>query len=158
MLPLLATTILSAAAIVFLFAFTSFGVILILGGPGGSPRWRWRFTARRAQLLDLRVAAAWHSSSWWALGALLLVCADSERRAVRTTTRWSDRRSRTTPGAGERGLVIGNFALMGVLIGLPPGSPGRELARVAIRKGYRLSYSALRRISTPDRSESPIEA
>ena len=38
-------SIVGAAALVFLFTFTSFGVVLLLGGPGG-PRSRWRSTGR----------------------------------------------------------------------------------------------------------------
>ena len=46
-LPLLMPAILAATALVFLFDFTSFGVVLLLGGPPDTPRWRWKSTGRR---------------------------------------------------------------------------------------------------------------
>lgn len=56
-LPAIRTAILTAASIVFLFCFTSFGVILILGGPRYATLETeiYRYTA---DLLDLRTAAA----------------------------------------------------------------------------------------------------
>jgi thiamine transport system permease protein len=55
-LPALRSTIATAASIVFLFSFTSFGVILVLGGPRFATLETeiYRFTA---ELLDLRTAA-----------------------------------------------------------------------------------------------------
>ena len=44
-LPALAPSVAAAALMVFLFTFTSFGVIQILGGPR-TPPWRWRSTGR----------------------------------------------------------------------------------------------------------------
>ena len=56
-LPIIRPTLVGAASIVFLFAFTSFGVVLVLGGPRRATLdveiWR-----QTAQLLDLRTAAA----------------------------------------------------------------------------------------------------
>jgi thiamine transport system permease protein len=61
-LPLLRPAIASAAAIVFLFTFTSFGVVLILGGPG-APRSRWRSTARRPSCWTCRWPRSWRCCS-----------------------------------------------------------------------------------------------
>lgn len=118
-LPLLRGAIVSAASIVFLFTFTSFGVILILGGP--------RFATieveiyrQTAQLLDLRVAATLALLQLVALGALLALYSRYQQRASvgsrSSATRTVARRPRTT---SERVLVAANLGLMAVLLGLP---------------------------------------
>jgi len=118
-LPLLRPAIASASSIVFLFTFTSFGVILVLGGP--------RFATleveiyrQASQLLDLRVAATLALLQLAALVGLLLVYARiQERSAVRTRparTRLLLRRPRTR---AERAFVLGNLGVMVALLGLP---------------------------------------
>ena len=118
-LPLLRPAIASASSIVFLFTFTSFGVILILGGP--------RFATleveiyrQAAQLLDLRVAATLALLQLVALAALLLVYARYQQRdAVQTRpalTRLVLRRPRTR---AEQLFVLANLGVMAVLLGLP---------------------------------------
>jgi ABC-type Fe3+ transport system permease subunit len=57
LLPLARPAIVSAATIVFLFTFTSFGVILILGGPRNSTL-ETEIYRQTAQLLNLPLAAA----------------------------------------------------------------------------------------------------
>jgi len=56
-LPQLRPAIVSAASIVFLFCFTSFGIILVLGGPRTSTL-ETEIYRQTAELLNLRVAAA----------------------------------------------------------------------------------------------------
>ncbi len=118
-LPLLRPAILSASSIVFLFTFTSFGVILILGGPQFATI-EVEIYRQAAQLLDLRVAATLALVQLLGLAALLLVYARfQDRRPIRTrpaTARTVLRRPRTT---GERAFVIGNLILVAVLLGLP---------------------------------------
>ncbi|HEY7600381.1 MAG TPA: ABC transporter permease subunit, partial [Candidatus Limnocylindrales bacterium] len=77
--PLLRPAVASASSIVFLFTFTSFGVILLLGGP--------RFATLEveiyrqvAQLLDLPAAAALALLQMAALLALLLAYARTQER------------------------------------------------------------------------------
>ncbi len=55
--PILQPALRSAASIVFMFTFTSFGVVLFLGGPR-HPTLEVEIYRRTAQLLDLRSAAA----------------------------------------------------------------------------------------------------
>jgi thiamine transport system permease protein len=55
--PLLRPAVVAAAALVFLFTFTSFGVVLVLGGPA-NPTLEVEIYRRTAQLLDLSGAAA----------------------------------------------------------------------------------------------------
>ena len=104
-LPLLTPAILSAAAIVFLFTFTSFGVILILGGPGFATL-EVEIYRQAAQLLDLRVAATLALLQLVALGALLLVYARvGARRAVATGQREQSLR-RAGPGTPAERLLL----------------------------------------------------
>ena len=119
-LPLLGPSIASAASIVFLFTFTSFGVILLLGGP--------RFATleveiyrQTAQLLDLRVAAVLALLQMAALVALLAVQARyQERLAVRLRQLPAQLTARRPRGGREWAFVGGTLLLMGVLLGLPP--------------------------------------
>lgn len=140
-LPLLRPAIASAASIVFLFTFTSFGVILLLGGP--------RFATleveiyrQTAQLLDLRVAATLALLQLAALGTLLVVYSRFAQRAARgryLVTRWSGRPIRTR---AEKALVGLNLLLIAVLLGLPLAVLVER--SLASPNGYGLaSYAAL---------------
>jgi thiamine transport system permease protein len=71
-LPRLAPAMLSAAALVFLFTFSSFGIVLILGAPEYATL-EVEIYRRTAQLLDLRTAAALTVVQLTAVMALLLV-------------------------------------------------------------------------------------
>jgi thiamine transport system permease protein len=118
-LPLLRPAMASASSIVFLFTFTSFGVILILGGPQFSTL-EVEIYRQAAQLLNLQVAATLALLQLAALAALLFVYSRfQERGAVRTrpvAERLVLRHPRTRT---ERGIVIANLAFMAVLLGLP---------------------------------------
>ena len=74
-LPALRPAIIAAASIVFLFCFTSFGVILVLGGPRYATL-ETEIYRQTAQLLDLPVAAA------LAIVQLAAVLAALERRQL----------------------------------------------------------------------------
>jgi thiamine transport system permease protein len=115
--PLLRPAVASAASIVFLFTFTSFGVILLLGGP--------RFATleveiyrQTAQLLNLPVAATLSLLQMGALLALLLVYSRyQERIAVGLRAAAADT-ARPARGAGERAyvaLVLGGTLVLLVL-------------------------------------------
>ena len=56
-LPLLAPALAAAAALVFLFCFTSFGVVLVLGGPSHATL-ETEIYNQAARVFDLRAAAA----------------------------------------------------------------------------------------------------
>jgi thiamine transport system permease protein len=79
--PLLRPAITAAASIVFLFTFTSFGVILLLGGPGQSTI-EVEIFQRTSQQLDLSAAAVLAMIQLVFVGALLT--AD----AVLASRRW----------------------------------------------------------------------
>ena len=80
-LPLLRQSVLAAAGIVFLFTFTSFGVVLLLGGPRRRTL-EVEIYQRTAQQLDLRTAAALAFVQLVMLGGLLLWCSQRQRRTA----------------------------------------------------------------------------
>jgi len=116
--PAIRPAVASAAAIVFLFCFTSFGVVRILGGPGRSTL-ETEIYRQTADLFDLPVASILALLQLAAVVAMLAVHSWLERRqdtkavAMRTPLR------RRVRGRGDRAWVAANLALMGVWLGLP---------------------------------------
>ncbi len=118
-LPLLAPAIAAASAIVFLFTFTSFGVILLLGGPRHSTL-EVEIYRQTAQLLDLQVAAALALVQLVAVVAMLLVTTRLQSRlAVQRRMRRRDEASAPVRTRGQRALLTANLVLMAVLLGVP---------------------------------------
>ncbi len=117
--PLLRPAVLSAASIVFLFTFTSFGVILILGGYGYSTLEVAIYRAA-AVLLDLPAAATLALLQLVFLAVLLVVYARLQRSAAigqrLTAARVAARRPR---GRQEWTFVVATVALLAVILGLP---------------------------------------
>jgi thiamine transport system permease protein len=118
-LPALRPAIAAAAAIVFLFTFTSFGVILILGGPGTATL-ETEIYRQTAQFLNLPLAAALTVVQLVAIVLLLLLTSwiEGRQRVTLSLTAAAEtaRRPRT---AGARAFVAGNLALMALLLGVP---------------------------------------
>ncbi len=119
-LPLLRPAIASAASIVFLFTFTSFGVILILGGLQYSTIeveiWR-----QAVGLLDSSTAAALAIVQLAGVALLLVVYSRyQERRAVQFELT-SVAAARPPATRSARVMVATNVAVMGVLLGTPLG-------------------------------------
>ncbi len=113
-LPRLSPSIAAASAIVFLFSFTSFGVVLVLGGPTRATIETeiYRYAVVR---LDLATAAGLAVVQLVAVVALVAVSnALERRRAVAEPV--------SSPAAAPRrrgpGLVA-NLGLMAVILGLP---------------------------------------
>jgi len=118
-LPLLRPAILSAASIVFLFTFTSFGVILLLGGPHYATL-EVEIYRQTAHLLELRVAATLALLQMVALTLLLLVYARlQERLAVGLRLMPARITARQPRGAREKAFVAANLLFVAVLLGLP---------------------------------------
>ena len=118
-LPALRPAIAAAAAIVFLFDFTSFGVILILGGPGYSTL-ETEIYRQTVQFLDLPQAAALSIVQMAAVVAVLLVAGRAQgRRAEALRLRAVAETSRRPRTAGERAVVGINLAVIAVLLGGP---------------------------------------
>jgi thiamine transport system permease protein len=118
-LPLLRPALAAAASIVFLFSFTSFGVILILGGPTRATL-ETEIFRQTSELLDLRTAAALSIVQLVAVVALLVVVGRLQgRRAIALGLRPSAEVARPPRTAGERAFVIGTLGLAVAFLGAP---------------------------------------
>jgi thiamine transport system permease protein len=116
--PLLSPALASAAAIVFLFSFTSFGIVLILGGP--------RYATVEAEiynqavrLFDLRAAAVLSLVQLACVAATVWVAMRLERRIAPSAPRPEDETRRPVRTPRDRivvGLSLGSLA---VFLGLP---------------------------------------
>lgn len=118
-LPLLAPAVAAASSIVFLFTFTSFGVILILGGSGFATLeveiWR-----QTTAYLDLPVAAALAVAQLVGVTAILLAYSRfQERRSVEVALRPESETGRRPVRTGERALLGVNLVVMALLLGGP---------------------------------------
>lgn len=113
-LPLLRPSITAAASLVFLFSFTSFGVVLILGGL----RLRTvevEIYQQAVTFLDLPAAGALALTQLVGVGLVLYLYSRSqERRAVRIRLIPESQSLRRPRGAGEWGLV---WSVVGVTLG-----------------------------------------
>jgi len=117
--PLLRPAVASAAAIVFLFTFTSFGVVLLLGAPRLATIEVEIFRST-TQLLDLRTAAVLSllqlAGVLAALGAYARLRRRRTGRQRLTSTRIVQRPPRTP---AQWWMLAGNLAVMAVLLGVP---------------------------------------
>jgi thiamine transport system permease protein len=117
--PLLRPAVLSAASIVFLFTFTSFGVILILGGTGYSTIEVAVYRAA-AVLLDLPAAATLALLQLTFLAVLLIVYARLQQRAAVNQRLTAARVAARPPrGRAEWAFVGATVALLALVLGLP---------------------------------------
>ncbi|MFQ5578510.1 MAG: ABC transporter permease, partial [Anaerolineae bacterium] len=118
-LPLLKPAIAAAGALVFIFSFTSFGVILILGGP--------RFATLEVEiyrqavnLFNLPVAAALSLLQIAFTFGLMGLYSRAQAKMARPLTLQSSRAAqRPARRPADRLLVGGNLTLMLALLGLP---------------------------------------
>ena len=118
-LPQLAPALSAAGALTFLFCFTSFGVILILGGPGRATV-ETEIYNRAARLFDLQAAAALSLLQLGAVAIVLAVASLLEARAGEGGDACPTRR--TCCGARrarERLLLPVVLGLGALLLGLP---------------------------------------
>ncbi|MBB4982730.1 thiamine transport system permease protein [Streptomyces sp. SFB5A] len=120
-LPALAPSVAAAALMVFLFTFTSFGVVQILGGDQYSTL-EAEIYRQTARLLDLSTAAVLTLVQFAAVGAILGVHAWTVRRretALRLVA--PERTARRPRGAGQWTLLAGVLLSVALLILLPLG-------------------------------------
>jgi thiamine transport system permease protein len=118
-LPALAPALAAAALLVFLFTFTSFGTIQILGGPRYATL-EVEIYRQTAQLLDLPTAAVLSLLQLAAVTALLAVHALVVRRteaAHRLTG--AERTARRPRGAAQWGTLAAVLAVIALLLMLP---------------------------------------
>lgn len=112
LLPVARPAIVSAATLVFLFTFTSFGVILLLGGAGQTTI-EVEIFRRTSQQLDLSAAAVLAMIQLLFVGVLLTADAvlAARRRVIQTPVDGVPRQPRT---AGER--AFGAVVILGALL------------------------------------------
>lgn len=118
-LPALRPAVAAAAAVVFLFTFTSFGVILILGGPGTATL-ETEIYRQTAQLLNLPLAAALTVVQLVAIVLLLVLTSWIEgRQRVTLSLQAAAETARRPRTPGARAFVALNLAVMALLLGVP---------------------------------------
>ncbi|KUN82039.1 iron ABC transporter permease [Streptomyces bungoensis] len=120
-LPALAPAVAAAALMVFLFTFTSFGVVQILGGPTFSTV-EVEIYRQTSEVFDLSTAAVLTLVQFAAVGLILAVHAWTVRRRE-TALRLVDPAvtARRPCGAGQWALLAGVLATIGLLLVLPLG-------------------------------------
>ncbi len=154
-LPLLRPAIAAASSIVFLFTFTSFGVVLILGGLSYSTIeveiWR-----QTTAFLDLPVAGALAVLQLVGISAILVAYSRyQERRSVEQQLRPVVEVARRPRGRREQGLVWGTLGFTGLFL----GTPLAVLVGQSLRVGGGYGFDAYR--SLADASATlvpPVEA
>jgi thiamine transport system permease protein len=118
-LPLLAPSIAAAASIVFLFSFTSFGIVLLLGG-GTRATLEVEIYRQTARLLDLHAAAGIAIAQLVVIVALLVVTSRLQERRASTLRLVSPRDALRRPRGGAQ--WAGVWAAVGftlVFLGVP---------------------------------------
>ena len=136
--PLLRPAVAAAAAIVFLFTFTSFGIILVLGGPRLATLEVAIYRAT-AQLLDLPTASVLALLQLLAVVASLAVYGRLSRRTAGRERLQSAAGGRRAPrGRGERTFAVANVVLGLVLVGAPVAVLVERSLRTA--DGYGLAF------------------
>lgn len=120
-LPALGPSVAAAALMVFLFTFTSFGVIQILGGPTYSTL-EVEIYRQTAELLDLPTAAVLTLVQLAVVGAILALHGWTVRRRESALRLVDAARTAHRPrGRGEWALFCSVLAVIAVLILLPLG-------------------------------------
>jgi thiamine transport system permease protein len=118
-LPLLRPAIAASASIVFLFCFTSFGVVLLLGGLRARTL-EVEIYEQTTRLLQLDVAAVLAILQLVGVTvALVLYGRYQQRRSVTLGLRPRGEVARRPRTAGERLFVVGTLAFMALLLGSP---------------------------------------
>ena len=134
-LPRLAPSVAAASAIVFLFSFASFGVVLILGGPARATIETeiYRYAVVR---LDLSTAAALAVVQLVAVVALVIVSNVLERRRAAVEPASAPAAAPRRRGAG----LVANLAAMGLILGLPVAVLVERSLAAGRGGGYTLRY------------------
>jgi len=118
-LPLLAPALSAAAAIVFLFSFTSFGIVLILGGPRYSTL-ETSIYDQAVRIYDLRAAAVISLVQLACVALVVWVTTRLETRlAVRGQLRSERDVLRAPRTAREKAVVSASLGGLALFLGLP---------------------------------------
>jgi thiamine transport system permease protein len=156
-MPALRPALAAAAAITFLFTFTSFGVVRILGGAGHATL-EVEIYRQTADLLNLPVASVLALLQLTAVAALLFVedRLDRRRGAVAVALRAATRRH--PRGGRERAWVGANLIFLGLLL----GGPLLVLVERSFRTGGGHSLGAWRHLTDRSRTSGlfvpPLDA
>jgi len=154
--PLLAPALAAAASLVFLFSFTSFGVVLILGGPRFSTL-ETEIYNQAVRLFDLRTAAVLALVQLVCVAMAVLATTQLEAKlAVGGQRRREGDVLRPLRTRGEKALAAASLGVLGLFLGLPLAVLVERSFEVG--EGYSLeAYRALTR-STNALLASPWEA
>jgi thiamine transport system permease protein len=116
--PAIRPAVASAGVIVFLFSFTSFGVVRILGGARRSTL-ETEIYRQTADLLDLPVASVLALLQLAAVVAMLAAHGWLERRQLGRAVAMRTPSRRPVRGRGERTWFAANLVLMALWLGVP---------------------------------------
>jgi thiamine transport system permease protein len=118
-LPLLAPALAAAGAIVFLFSFTSFGIVLILGGPRYATI-EAEIYSQAVRLFDLRAAAVLSLVQLACVVAAVWVATRLERRLIVAGGLRAERDTlRSIRTRREKLVVAASLGGLGLFLGLP---------------------------------------
>lgn len=117
-LPQLAPAVSAAAALTFLFCFTSFGVILILGGPGRATL-ETEIYNRAARQFDLHAAAVLSLLQLGAIAVVLAVASVLEARAGAASTLAVEESVLRRPSGRERVALAAVLAAATLVLAFP---------------------------------------
>jgi thiamine transport system permease protein len=144
-LPLLGPAVLAAASIVFVFTFTSYGVVRVLGGPGRATIeveiWR-----RATQLGDTTGAAILAVGQLAVIGVVVWWSSRQQRRHTRALALRPLAHGRRPRRGRERVLVVAAAAVTAVVVGAPLAALVERSLRA--RTGY--SFEAWRTLGRPE--------
>lgn len=153
-LPLARPAVVSAAGVVFLFTFTSFGVVLLLGGPQHSTL-EVEIHRQTALLLNLPVAAALSLVQLAIVGTLVAIGTDrQEAVAVEQPLAGGQGARRRAAGVGERAFLVVVLGGCAALLFVPIGMLASRSFRTP--DGWGLDW--YRRLADPDGSVLGIAA
>lgn len=144
-LPLLAPSLAAAGAIVFLFSFTSFGIVLILGGPAYSTI-EAEIYNQAVRIFDLRAAAILCFVQLLCVGLAVWVTLRLEARVGATRSQRAERDVLRKPStSGEKAVVVGSLGLLALFLGLPLA----VLVERSLALGGGYGFEAYRTLSRP---------
>ena len=156
-LPALRPAIASAAAITFLFTFTSFGVVRILGGPRHATL-EVEIYRQTADLLDLPLASVLALLQLTAVATLLVLQDRLERRRATRAVRIAPASRRRPDTRSERWWLRGNLALMTLLLVTPLAVLVERSFRTADGHGLGAWRALSERTRTTGLFVPPVEA
>ncbi len=157
-LPLLAPAILAASVLVFVFCFTSFGVVLILGGPRLATL-EVEIYRQAVHLFNLPMAAALSLVQILFTFACMAVYTRFEKRSAFSLILSMDsgEKRRFAKTFGEKTVVRATLSILALVMGAPPAA--LVFSSFATETGFSLGYYvALFAASGSAMFVSPIEA